>query len=121
MERAISRKSPKSRARDNSKPHKQSKTHIIRSTILFNILTTTQHLPARPRDFRINLGEEEKDILSSELSNILSSMVHQHFLQNKEGGKPLPFHFPRGKPLSDIKKSGIAEERRLRSQYINWI
>ena len=98
---------------DSSKPHKQSKTHITRSTILFNILTNTERLPARPRDFRINLGEEEKDILSSELSDILSSMVHQHFLQNKgEGGKPLPFHFPRGNALSDIKKSGIAEERR---------
>jgi hypothetical protein len=108
MERAISRKSPKSRALDRSKRHKQSKTHIARSTILLNILTNIQHLPARPRDFRINLAEEEKDIQDSELSDILSSMVRQHFLQNKRG----KFCLPRGKPLSDIKKSGIADERR---------
>ena len=108
MERTISRKSPKSRARDSSKHHKQSKTHIARKTIIFNILTNTQRLPARPRDFRINLAEEERDILSSELSDILSSMIHQHFLQNKRE----KFPFSRGKPLSDIKKSGIADEPR---------
>lgn len=113
MERTISRKSPKSRARDSSKHHKQSKTDIARSTIRFNILTDTQRLPARPRDFRINLAEQEKDIGASELNDILTSLVSQHFLENKRE----KFPFPKGRPLSDIKKSGIVEERRGLGSY----
>ena len=72
MERIITTKSPKNRARDWRRPHEQSKTGITRSTVLFNILTNTQKLPARPRDFRINLAEEEKSIGDSELSDILA-------------------------------------------------
>jgi hypothetical protein len=113
MEKTISRKSPKNRARDSSKPHKQSKTHIAGDTILFNTLTNTQRLPARPRDFRINFCEEEKNIQYSELSDILSSMVSKHILENKRE----KFSYPKGRPLSDIKKSGIAEERRGPNSY----
>ena len=102
MDRIISTKSPRSRARDYSKPHKQSKSGITRSTILFNTLTNTQRLPAHPRDFRINLAEEEKNIGDSELSGILTCMVRQGFLENKRGNFP----YPNGKPLSDIKNQG---------------
>jgi hypothetical protein len=113
MERIITTKSAKNRARDWCRPHEQSKTGITRSTILFNTLTKTQKLPARPRDIRINLAEEEKSIGDSELSDILTYVVHQGFLQRKIGNFP----YPKGKPVSDIKKSGIADERRGASSY----
>lgn len=107
MDRIISTKSPRSRARDYSKPHKQSTTDITRNTILFNTLTNKQRLPARPRDFRINLAEEEKNIGSSELSDILTFMVNQVLLEPKRGDFP----YLKGRPLSDVKKSGIAKGR----------
>lgn len=113
MQRIISRKSPKNCARDSSKPHKQSKTNITRDTIFFNILTNNQRLPARPRDFRINLAEEEKDLADWELSDILSSKVRQHFLERKRE----KLSFPKGRPVSDIKKSGIARGRRGAESY----
>jgi hypothetical protein len=113
MQRIISTKSPKKCARDSSKPHAQSKTNITRGTIFFNILTNNQRLPARPRDFRINLAEEEKDLADSELSDILSSIVRQHFLERKRE----KLSFPRGRPVSDIKKSGIARGRRGAKSY----
>jgi hypothetical protein len=113
MENIISRKSPKSCARDNCKPNKQSKTDITRNTIFLRTLTNTQRLPARPRDFRISLAEEEKNIGYSELSDVLSSMASQHFLENERK----KFPFPKGRPLSDIHESGIAEERRGAKSY----
>ena len=108
MERIIGTKSPKNCARDICRSHKQSKTEITRNTILHNILTNTQRLPARPRDFRISLAEQEKDIAESELSDILSSLVHKHLLDPKRDNFP----FPRGRPKSDTETSGLAKERR---------
>jgi hypothetical protein len=108
MERIITTKSPKNRARDWCKPHQQSKTGITRGTVLFNILTNTQRLPARPRDFRINLAGEEKSIGDSELSDILALSVRNYLLEHKRDNFP----FPRGSPKSDEKTSGIADERR---------
>ncbi|MGC2572994.1 MAG: hypothetical protein WA364_15900, partial [Candidatus Nitrosopolaris sp.] len=98
MERIITRQSAKNRALSLCKPHMQSKTAITRDTILFNNLTKTQRLPARPRDFRINLAEKEKDILDSELSDILASLVHNCLLEPKRDNFP----FSRGKPKSDV-------------------
>jgi hypothetical protein len=108
MERIITRKSPKNCARDSSKPHQQSKTAITDNTIFFNILANNQRLPARPRDFRIKLSEEEKNIGDPELSDILASKVRVYLLDPKRD----KFPFPKGKPKSDTKRSGIAKERR---------
>jgi hypothetical protein len=108
MERIITSKSAKKRAISRCKPHQQSKTQITRDSIFFNILTKTQQLPARPRDFRINLAEEQKDIEYSELSDNLAWLVRNYFLDPKRDNLP----FPRGRPNSDEKTSGIAKERR---------
>lgn len=108
MDRIIKAESPRKRAQSWSKPHKQSKTAITSDTILFDNLTNSQHLPARPRDFRLNLAEEEKDIGAAELSGILASMVNKYLLQNKRSGFP----FTRGRPTNDL-----AEERKGRPSY----
>jgi hypothetical protein len=115
MERIITRQSPRKRALSLCKPHKQSKTAITRDTILFNNLTKTQRLPARPRDFRISLAEEQKDILDSEISDILSSLVHKCLLEPKRD----KFPFPRGRPKSE-EMSGIAKERRGALSYYTY-
>ena len=60
MERIITDKSAKNRAISWSKPHKQSRTAITSDTILFNFFANVQQLPARPRDFRLNLSENER-------------------------------------------------------------
>jgi hypothetical protein len=62
MGKIVSAKNTKNCARDVCRAHKQSKTEITRNTVIFNILTNVQRLPARPRDFRIKLAEQEKDI-----------------------------------------------------------
>lgn len=108
MERIITSKSAKKRGISRCKPHQQSKTQICRDSIFFNILTKTQQLPARPRDFRINLAEEQKDLEYSELSDILAWSVHNYFLEPKRDRFP----FRRGRPNSDEKISGMAKERR---------
>lgn len=116
MERIITRQSAKNRALSLCKTHMQSKTAITRDTILFNNLTKTQRLPARPRDFRINLAEKQKDILDSELSDILASLVHNCLLEPKRDNFP----FSRGKPKSDVETSGIAKEWRGALSYYTY-
>lgn len=110
MEKIITSKSPKKCARDSAKPYQQSKTAITKSTIFFNTLTNNQKLPARPRDFRTSLADEEKGIGMSELSDILSIMARQYLLEPKRSN----LLFPRGRPKSD---TGIADERRGRLSY----
>ena len=73
MERIITSKSAKKRAISRCKPHEQSKTGITRNTILFNILTKTQRLPARPRDFRISLAEGQRVTIRTIRYSILIS------------------------------------------------
>ena len=116
MERIITRQSPRKRALSLCKPYKQSKTAITRDTILFNTLTKTQRLPARPRDFRISLAEEQRDILDSELSDILASLECNYLLEPKRDSFP----FPRGRPKSDVEASGIAKERRGALSYYTY-
>jgi hypothetical protein len=110
MEQTIRRESPRKSATHDSKPYKQSKSAITDNTISTNILTDNQQLPSRPRDFRISLADEERDIGNAELSDRLSAMVRRHYLEHK-GDK---FPFPRGKPRSNTK---LADERRGRFSY----
>lgn len=110
MERIITSKSPKKCARDSAKPYQQSKTAITKSTIFLNTLTNNQKLPARPRDFRASLADEEKSIGMSELSDILSAMVRHYLLEPKRSN----LLFPRGRPKSDTR---IVDERRGRFSY----
>jgi hypothetical protein len=105
MEKIITEKSPKKRARKWSQTHSQSKMSITRDSILFNLLTDEQPLPARPRDFRLLLTEEEKNIKRWDLTEILTSYVRMNLLNPKRDDFP----FPKGRPKSD---SRISEERR---------
>ncbi|HYA82989.1 MAG TPA: hypothetical protein VEH06_06005 [Candidatus Bathyarchaeia archaeon] len=109
MERIITRQSPKNRTLSFCKPHEQSKKAVTRRTILFNNLTKTQRLPARPRDFRINL-EGQRDILGSELSDILGISVRDYLVKPKRNN----FHVSRGRLRSDVEASGIAREPQIR-------
>jgi hypothetical protein len=68
---------------------------------------------SRPRDFKINFHEEDRNIKDYELSYILTSIANQGFLENKKEKIP----YPRGRPPADTDKSGIAEERTGRASY----
>jgi hypothetical protein len=109
MERIITDKSAKNRAISWSKPHKQSRTAITSDAILFNFFANVQQLPARPRDFRLNLSENEKKIGDHELSDVLASIVFDFCaLDNKRDCFP----FSKGR-----RKSYLAEENRGRYSY----
>ena len=62
MEDCINSETSTKRAKRFTKPHYQSKNAIAKDTIQYNILRKTQVLPARPRDFRLNLANEERNI-----------------------------------------------------------
>ena len=108
MKSTLARETPKTRAKRFTKPHSQSKNAITKDTILYNILKGIQRLPARPRDIRKNLNEEEKNIDKHEFSDILSTPNLENLISRKKG----KFPFPRGRPNSDL-----AEERRGANPY----
>ena len=108
MNSTITRETPQKRAKRFTKPHSQSKNAITKDTIQYNILKEIQKLPARPRDFRKKLKEEEKNIDKSELSDILSTPILKNLITRKNEKYP----FRRGKPNSDL-----AEERRGSPSY----
>lgn len=96
MKQTIERESPKQRAARDSKPFRQSKMAITNNTISINILTNDQKLPARPRDFRSVLADEEKNIGKSELSDVLALLRRRLILKRSDKN----FSSPRGRPIS---------------------
>jgi hypothetical protein len=86
----------------------QSKERRARSAVLFNLMTGSQILPARPRDFRANFPEDLQDIRRSQLSEVLYSPVRMNLIDNKRDNFP----FKRGRPNDD--NQSLAEERRGR-------
>ena len=103
MEKITTEKSAKNRAKNWSRAHSQSKKTRIYNTILFNLLNGKQNVPARPRDFRLNLAPEDEAIDGGDLSDILRRLVDQYMLDPKRENFP----FPRGWP-----KSYLSKERR---------
>lgn len=61
-----------------------------------------------PAILESSLPNRRKIFKESELSDILSSLVQRNLLDPKRD----TFPFPRGRPTSDTKTSGLAEERR---------
>jgi hypothetical protein len=110
MNRTIGRESPRKCAAHNSKPFKQSKTALTENTISINILTDSQNLPARPRDFKASLADEEKNIGNPELSDVLASLCRRLILKDSKRN----FSNPRGRPISD---SNPTNETRGRKSY----
>lgn len=97
MKRTMEREKPKQRAAHDSNRFGQSKMAITNNTISINILTNDQKLPARPRDFRSKLANEEKDIQNPELSDVLASVRRMLLIEESE--KSLKsFSNPRGRP-----------------------
>ena len=97
------------RANRFTKSHHQSKSAIAQDTIQYNILTRKQEIPARPRDFRLKLANEEKQIGMSEMTDIFpSSPFIGNLLEGHNGKYPVR----RGRP-----KSNLAGERRGRPKY----
>ena len=114
MEDCVNRETSTERAKRFSNPHHQSKTAIAENTINYNLLTKQQQLPARPRDFRLKLANEEKKIGMAEMSDILSSSSSSPVsfagnLLDKQDGK---YPYRRGRP-----NSNLAKERRGRPTY----
>ena len=110
IKRTIERKSPKQRAVYDSKPFRQSKTAVTDNTISINVLTNDQELPARPRDFRSVLADEEKNIGGSELSDVLRSLCRRLLVEHSKKS----FSNPRGRPISS---SDPSNETRGRKSY----
>jgi hypothetical protein len=84
MKDITTNQTPKNLAREWLGTHTQSKTNIARDTALFNVLTGKQKLPSLPRQFRINLDDEEKNIRRWDLrKGVLTYLVDNHILANR--------------------------------------
>jgi hypothetical protein len=108
IEKIITEKSARNRAKSWSKTYPQSKKRLTIDAILFNIMTGKQQLPARPRDIRLNLPEEEKGIKGPELSDALSRLVKLNIMDGQRLNLPLG----RGRP-----KRQLSEEKRGRLSF----
>ena len=111
MNRIMSRQSPEKIADNFCSTQNQSKERVARNTILFNLMTGSQNLPARPRDFRLNLPEDVRDLSRSQLSDVLSSPVRMNLTDNSRDNFP----FKRGRPLND--NQNLSDESRGRLSY----
>ena len=103
MKSTVTSETLQKRSKRFTKPYFQSKNAITKDTIQYNILSEIQILPARPRDFRKKLEEEERNIDKHELSDIFSTPILKNLITRKKEKYP----FKRGRPNSDL-----AEERR---------
>ena len=101
MTDCVDRETSKKRAKRFTKPHNQSKTAIAKYTLQYNILTKKQALPARPRDFRLKLSNEENKIGMAEMTDILSSSPFLGNLLERQNKK---YPFRRGRPTSILKE-----------------
>jgi hypothetical protein len=95
MKSTVTSESLQKRAKRFTKPHSQSKNAITKDTFLYNILSEIQILPARPRDFRKNLANEEQNIDKHELSDIFSTPILKNLITRKKEKYP----FKRGRPI----------------------
>ena len=84
MNSTITSQTLQKRSKRFTKPRFQSKNAITKDTIQYNILSETQILPARPRDLRKNLDEEERDIDKHELSDIFSTSILKNLITRKK-------------------------------------
>jgi hypothetical protein len=107
-EKIIGQKSPRSRAKSWSNKYSQSRSRLTFDSLIFNLMTGKQQLPARPRDLRLNLQAEEKGIKSPELSDAISRLVRLGIVEGNRVKLPLP----RGRPTRVL-----SEESRGRYSY----
>lgn len=110
MKQTMEREKPKQRAAHDSNRFGQSKSAITDNTISIDILTNCQKLPARPRDFRSGLANEEMNIGNSELSDVFASLCRRHILERSKKSSSNP----RGRPVSS---SDPSNETRGRKSY----
>jgi hypothetical protein len=110
MENIVTQRSSKKRAKTWCGNHNQSTNARTYNTILFQLLVREQHLPARPRDFRLKLADSERNIGRAELSDNLAKFVRINLLERNEKAFP----FSRGRPKFE---SHLSDERRGRRSY----
>ena len=108
MKRVMDRKTRKSRAKSWHTEHSQSQMSKCTSKVFSNIITGDQHLPARRRDFKVNLpfGYQHRRGSDVQLSHALSRMVKFRLLKH-ETENLFPFSVGRNKLY-------LASERRGR-------
>ena len=92
----ITQHSPEDYAKSLSGPQRRSKKPITHTSILYNVTTHKQNLPAEPRKIRANLPEDLKDINSTDLWKILNSLARTKFLRSE----PNTIRCIRGRPKS---------------------
>ena len=100
----MTRHSPKDYAKSLSGPQRTSKKPIAHISILYNVATNKQNLPAKPRKISDNLPEDLKDINSTDLWKILNSLARIKFLRYE----PHTIRRIRGRP----KSRGFEESNR---------
>jgi len=111
IEKIITEKSPKNRAKSWSLPHSQSHKRLAFDSMMYNLMSGKQQVPARPRDFRLNLAPQESEIDSGELFDGFAKLVAFHIGDAHRNDFP----FPRGKP-----KQAFSSERRGRNSYYDY-
>ena len=113
MKDIMSKRTPEKLAISLCGKYKHSERHLTRDTLLVNILSDSQiqSLPARPRDFRVNLLDEQKKIEGHGLQDMLKFLVKTHILNHTKEN----FEFPRGRPS---KFSTLAEETKGRNDSV---
>jgi hypothetical protein len=107
MQSIVTKRSPKNRAKSSCGKYKHSKRYLTRDTILVNIMSGNQTLPARPRDFRVKMPVEQKNIERHGLFDMLQFLVRIYILNYKKE----EFKFRHGRPRSG---SELSEETRGR-------
>ena len=113
MTDCVDRETSKKRAKRFTKPHNQSKTAIAKDTLQYNILTKKQALPARPRDFRLKLSNEENKIGMAEMTDILSSSPFLGNLLERQNKK---YPFRRGRPTSILQRKDAGNQHITQNQ-----
>lgn len=95
MRKKINTQTRKSRAKNWSNQHGHSASAQVTKSIFFNILTSKQKLPARQRDFKMNILGVEK-VGPTELTRALSKYVRLLLLKHSKD--KFPFGVGRHKP-----------------------
>ncbi|MGA7897345.1 MAG: hypothetical protein WCA39_00630 [Nitrososphaeraceae archaeon] len=107
MKKKLDTRTRASRAKTWSNQHGHSASTQVTKSIFFNILTSKQKLPARKRDFTMNIPEVQK-VRPTEVTRALSKNVRLLLLKNNKD--KFPFGVGRQKPY-------LSEERRGKPSY----
>jgi len=109
---SVMRVQAKERARSFQGVHRQSRKALAVDSMLYNVLSKRQPLPARPQDFRKMITEEERGIHRAVLYDALASLEDIDVLRNIRG--KVRSHW--GRPTTE-EANRVDETRGMPSRY----